>query len=165
VEGVDGLRAWLVTNEYQPMNGYNLNTPVEVETSPPVASEPPPEVDELDLLIDETIGELNKIVREPTQPGEQGIETIIKVETEPKPDDRANVMFYGYWNDVPSKYPNLRILNWTVESLVKLFGWKDDAFTTAHTYEGKWNVTYELSEKTTKQGNYYKNVVAVDKVE
>ena len=168
VERVGNFRSWLIDNGYTPMNGYNISTPPVADKEPeappeydPVIVQADPEEAELDELVDELAPDVR---REPTEPGEQGTEVIYKVETEPKPEGRCNVLLYGYWNDQPAKYPTLKIYNWTVDSLIKLFLWEQSAFETAHVYEGKWNVTYELSDKKTSKGNYYRNVVAVAKV-
>ena len=115
-------------------------------------------------LVDNVVKELDASVV-PTEPGDRGLEHITKVEIAPQQGEKVNILFYGFWNDQPAKYANLKIYGWGYEAVGKLFGWGVEHFKEPKTFEGNWNVEYEISSNKNTKGNYYKNVVSVSERE
>ena len=112
-------------------------------------------------LVDAVVKELDASVV-PTEPGDRGIVHATQLKVLPREGEKVNLEFWGPYNDKPiGDYALLYIYNWGYEAVGKLMGWGVEYFKEPKTYEGNWNVEYELSSRTNKVGNYYKNVVAV----
>ena len=159
VEKLQYLDGYLSEHGMMPEK-HNSKTPATSGTPPPPKPEPAPKSTE-GTLVDAVVKELDASIV-PTEPGDEGIEHVTRIDIIPQQDEKVNVEFYGPWGDKEiGDYPALKIYNWGYETIGRLLGWGTEYFKEPKSYSGSWTATYALGKKKNKVGNYYKNIKSV----